>query len=514
MKSNNSNILKYCVFATGLSGIVAEYILATLATYFIGNSIVQWALIVSVMLFSMGLGSRLSKYVRKDLLINFISIEFLLSILVGFSALIVYTTVSFSNFVPIVIYILSISIGILIGMEIPIVIRMNQDFQSLRVNISAVMEHDYYGSLVGGFFFSFVGLPLIGMTYTPLVLGMVNFLVAIALIVLTYQSLSAKQKRTSLVMSIIVGVVLLSGFWTAKPIILFGEQKKYKDKIIYEEQSKFQKIVLTEWRGNYWLFLNGNLQFASFDEPLYHEPLVHPAAKLAKTPKDILIIGGGDGCAVRELLKYDGVESISLVDLDPAIIDLANNHPVMLKINEGSLKNDKVDVFTQDGFNFLDCDTNFYDVILIDLPDPRSVDISKMYSTEFYSICYYHLRERGVLVTQATSPYYSTAAFNCIGNTLRAAKFNALPMHNQILTMGEWGWYICSKRYSENQMKTILQKMKFDDIETKWINNEAMLQITSFGKQFYNKSNDSLKVNTLIDPILYRIYLKSQWDLY
>jgi spermidine synthase len=514
MQNIKSSILKACVFATGLSGIVAEYVLATLATYFIGNSILQWSLIVSVMMFSMGLGSRISRYIRNDLLISFIGIEFILSIFVAYSALITYSTAAFSPILPIVIYSLSIIVGLLIGMEIPIVIRLNKDYQILRLNISGVMEHDYYGSLLGGFFFSFVGLPYLGMTYTPIALGCVNFAVAIALIGITYSALPRSKRIGIFIWGGLVLITLISAFWTAKPIIRHSEQKKYKDKVIYQKQTKYQRIVMTQWKNDYWLYLNGNLQCASFDEAMYHEPLVHPVIKLAGNARDVLIIGGGDGCAVREILKHDFVESVTLVDLDPMMIEFAETFPPMVAINDSSFYNPKVKIETADGFNYLEDDSAFYDAIIVDLPDPRTIELSRMYSEEFYRIIKHKLRERGAFITQATSPYYARTSFRCIEKTVNAAGMEAVPMHNQVLTMGEWGWIIASKKHSAERTKDILRSMKYEDIETRWINADAMLQMTYFGKDYPGNLPDTIKTNTLNDPVLFRYYLKSNWDAY
>lgn len=506
--------MQACVFATGLSGIVAEYVLATLATYLIGNSILQWSLIVSVMMFSMGLGSRLSRYIRHDLLTAFIGIEFILSLFTAYSAMITYSSASVTPLVPFIVYSLSIIVGMLIGMEIPLVIRMNTEYRVLRLNISGVMEKDYYGSLLGGFFFSFVGLPYLGMTYTPIVLGCINFSVALVLIFITFKVMSPRAKRAIVIGGTITGIALISAFWSAKPIIRFSEQKKYKDKVIYQKQSMYQRIVMTEWKGDYWLYLDGNLQTSSFDEAMYHEPLVHPVMKLAGRPAEILIIGGGDGCAVREILKYDYVRSVKMVDLDPAITDFAKSFPPMLSMNDSSLFDTRVYITNSDGFNYIENDTSFYDVIIVDLPDPRTVELSRLYSEEFYLICKNRLRPNGAVITQATSPFYAPTAFRCIEKTMAAAGLGPVPMHNQVLTMGEWGWIIASKKYDERKTKEILRGLSFDDIETRWITGEAMLQMTSFGKNYPIKQQEDIKVNRLNDPVLHRYYLKSNWDAY
>ena len=257
-----SNVLKIALFATGLSGIVAEYVLSTLATYFLGDSVFQWTMIVSIMLFSMGLGSRVSQVFEHNLLHKFIYVEFTLSILSAFAALVAYTAAAYTMYTGLIIYTFSISIGLLIGLEIPLVIRLNHEFEELKVNVSSVMEKDYYGSLLGGVFFAFIGLPYLGLTYTPFVLGITNFLVALLLLSVLWSSIAESAKKRLITLSGIVAVVLISGLVLAKPIIFHGEQRRYKDKVIFEQQSRYQKIVITQWKDDYWLYINGNQQLS------------------------------------------------------------------------------------------------------------------------------------------------------------------------------------------------------------------------------------------------------------
>lgn len=509
---NKANILKIALFATGLSGIVAEYILSTLATYFLGNSVLQWTMIVSLMLFSMGLGSRFSRFFKKNLLEYFIGIEFLLSVLVSFSALICYSVAGFSPYVGFVIYFLCIFIGVLIGMEIPLVIRINDQYEPLRVNIASALEKDYYGSLIGGVFFAFVGIPFLGLTFTPFVLGMVNFLVAL-LVFFRLQNLLLKKFLFRLRISLVfVGILLIAGFFMASPIMIFSEQARYKDKVIYQAESKYQKIVVTQWKDDYWLYINGNQQLSTLDEYLYHEPLVHPIVNLAKKPQEILVLGGGDGCAVRELLKYSSIQKISLVDLDPMMTDLAKNNPIFKNLNKNAFNNSKVEVFNADGFNFLEDKNRFYDLIIVDLPDPKSIDLNKLYTKEFYQLCYLRLRKNGFLITQAGSPYYASKAFECIDTSMQTAGFQTVKLHNQILTLGEWGWILGGKNTNSEKMKSQLLETKFENIETRWLNQEAMKLITSFGKNLIETGE--IKVNTISNPVLYRYYLEGNWDLY
>ncbi len=512
----HSNILKLALFATGLSGIVAEYVLSTLATYFLGDSVFQWTMIVSIMLFSMGLGSRISKYFSTNLLQKFIFIEFTLSILTAYVSVITYSVSAYYGNSYLIIYSLSIIVGLLIGMEIPIVIRLNDQFEKLHVNVSSVMENDYYGSLAGGVFFAFIGLPYLGLTYTPIILGSINFTVAIGLYFLLKSSLKKKQVIHTNILSLVVLAILVCGFLFAKPIISYGEERRYRDKVVYEEQSKYQKIVITQSKSDFWLFINGNQQLSSIDEVMYHEPLVHPVLGLLKKPVDVLVMGGGDGGAVREILKYPTVKNITVVDLDPAMTALGQKHELLVEMNQNALNHEKVTIVNTDGYNYLEDNHAYYDAIIVDLPDPKTVEIGRLYSFEFYKLCYKRLRPHGLVITQAGSPYYAARAFNCVKKTMQEANFNVVGLHNQVITLGEWGWVMGAKTGTQDQFIAALQAVNFKklNIPTRWINQDAMTLITSFGKTLFEDDTVNIEVNKIHNPVLYKYYLDGKWDVY
>ena len=508
-----SFVLKACIFVTGLAGIVAEYIMSTLASYLLGNAVLQWTLTISIMLFAMGVGSRLSKHIRGALLDAFIVLEIALSLLCATSAMFTYFIAGFVTSLAPIIYSLAFAIGLLIGMELPLAARLNDFFEDLRINISSVMEKDYYGALIGGLLFAFVALPKLGLTYTPVILGTLNFLVAF---VLFWQYRHNLRYRAYLMAAMAVTPVLLGAlFYFAEPIVLFGEQQKYRDKIIYQEQTPYQRIVITEWKGDYWLYLNGSEQFSSFDEERYHEPLVHPAMQVAVKHENVLILGGGDGLAAREVLKYEDVQKITLVDIDPAMTRLAREHPVLLAINRESLGDPKVQVLNQDAFIFLQNTANLYDVIIIDLPDPKTVELARLYTRQFYELAARHTIEGGTLVTQATSPFFTRQVFLSILRSMRAAGMPAVAYHNNIPTMGEWGWVLAMKtrRISSEQLKTALANLSFAHIRTRFLNQDAMLSMLLFGKGSLEQL-DSIEINDEHDLAVYRYYQQGRWDVY
>ncbi|MEZ4525378.1 MAG: polyamine aminopropyltransferase [Desulfobacterales bacterium] len=508
-------VLKTAVFATGCAGIIAEFVLSTLAAYLAGNAVFQWTIVMSLMLFAMGTGSRISRFFHENLLDTFIITEFALSVLCAASSALVYSVAAYTEYTQLLVYLLAFVIGNLIGFEIPLVTRINGEYEELRINISGILEKDYYGSLLGGMVFAFVALPYLGLTYTPIVLGAVNFLAAS--LILRYFFFLIKNRKLLLTLFSAALLFLLCLAFLAKPIILYGEQRKYRDKIIYSAQTAYQKIVMTQWKDWYWLYINGQQQFSTFDEEKYHEPLVHPAMKLSHNAEHVLIIGGGDGLALREVLKYKDVRSVTLVDMDPVMTDLARTHPVLTRINSGSMNDPKVRIINRDAVKFIQETSQLYGVIIADLPDPDSADLMHVYSVEFYTLARHHLTKGGVFVTQATSPYFSRKAFLCLIRTVEAAGFSVLPYHNQIPTMGEWGWILGVKAEDagDRNLKAMLMKTDCSDIETRFLSRDAVISMVHFGKGVLDaKEMEEIKINTQISPVLYPYYREGTWGMY
>ena len=508
-----SFILKICVFATGCAAMVTEYTLATLASYLLGDSIRQWTIVISLMLFSMGLGSRYSRKFEAQLLDRFVLIEFGLSFLCTFSAMFCFWISAYTINFGLVIYAVACMIGFMTGLEIPLITRINQSYESLRENISSVMEYDYYGGLLGGALFAFVLLPFLGLTYTPVLIGSLNLLVAS--LILWYFPDRLMRPRILNIQFAALFLVSVLAFAVAKPIVLYGEQHKYKDKIVYQEQTRYQKIVVTQWKEDYWLFINGSTQFSTYDEERYHEPLVHPLMGLIKERKDILLLGGGDGLAAREILKYPDVENLTLVDLDPDMTRLARQDTIFLSINQGSLNDPRVRVVNQDAYQFIKNSGDLYDAVIIDLPDPKSVSLSLLYSLGFYKMVEKHLKPFGSMVTQSTSPLYSPEAFLCIKKTMEAAGFSTVPYQNSVPSMGQWGWVIGVRHEAmpAQRLKQELLTLEFADIETRFFNRDAMISMAHFGKGLFEKEAQ-IEPNTQFDHNILKYYRQGNWDVY
>ncbi len=510
MRMRQSYLLKACVFATGCAGIVAEFTLSTLASYLLGNTTLQWTVLMSLMLFAMGLGSRWSRLLTDRLLDRFVAVEFYLSALCATCAVAAYFGSALVLSAGVFIYGYAFAIGVLIGMEIPLVARMNEAYQDLRANIADVMEKDYFGALLGGLLFAFFFLPKLGLTYTPLVLGAINFVVA-SVLLWQYRHLLARPKRLLFAFWILgAGLVVLC--FAIHPIVMYGEQSQYRDRVVYQTQTAYQRIVITEWKGYHWLYLNGNVQFSTYDEARYHESLVHPAMQLAGSRDEVLILGGGDGLAVREVVKYADVKAITLVDLDEAIIDLARTHSVFVDANAQSLDDPRVGVVICDAGEFLARSGSLFNVIIVDLPDPKGPDLARLYSREFYRLCARHLTPDGVLVTQASSPLHARLAFLCIERTMADAGFSTLPYHAYIPTMGDWGWILGQRGIDEGGLVRRMRELRFENIETRFLNAEALRGMLHFWKGMFDEKHE-IEVSTEMQPTVDRYYRQSEWGV-
>jgi spermidine synthase len=323
------------------------------------------------------------------------------------------------------------------------ILNANLVFKEL---VARVFTFDYIGALLASLIFPLLLIPYLGLIRTSLIFGITNMAVAIALLLMLPE---AAKFRKGFIPSIALGIALLTGcFVFAERIMTYTETMAFQDKVIYSRSTPYQRIVLTRNNREMRLFLNGNLQFSSSDEYRYHEALVHPALHTLNGNIKVLILGGGDGLAAREVLKYDHVTGITLVDLDPAMTRLFTSNEMLRQLNRNSLASNRLKVYNQDAFNWVRTDTSHYDLILIDFPDPSNYSIGKLYTSRFYEELQHLLTENGLFVVQSTSPLVARKSFWCITHTIAAAGFVTIPYHAYVPSFGEWGYTIGARRYN------------------------------------------------------------------
>lgn len=542
-------LLCACMFASGACGIILEYIQASLASMIFGNSFEQWAVVIGLMLFWMGFGSLFQTLIQKKYLIHtFILVETALALIGGFSPVLTYISYSYTAHYVIVLYTFVSFIGILIGLEIPVIIRINNDFsKELSTSLGSVLSADYLGSLIGSLIYVFVLLRFFPITQAAFLTAGANFFLAFITFVYFIQKNLLKKSWLISSIMIITFLALCVGYFNNKQWTIKIEQPLYDDPIIFSKTTRYQHIVITHYKpmDEIRLYLNGNLQFSSADEHRYHEPMVHPIMNIVPVKSRVLILGGGDGCALREVLKYKKVKEVLLVDLDSEMTLIASNLSVLRKINNDAFYDarltkiakanvspgiDKrlyiqtdslqkkqtkkladVKVMNIDADKFLSRVQGFWDVIIVDMPDPSTPELVKLYSRGFYEKLKHHLSLHGMIVVQATSPYLAKESFLCIGRTLQSAKLKTLAFHENVPSFGDWGWYLAW--HPSIKKEKILKKIDNLKIKvpTRFITPKVFQKELIFGKDDLKTKNK--QINTILYPALLSIYNYESWLL-
>lgn len=490
-------LLVVCIVA--VCGIIYELLISTAASYLLGDSVTQFSIIIGIYMSSMGVGAYLSKFLNKSIFKRFLLIEILLSVVGGASILLIFLFYSLGGiFFLFVLYGLTVIIGILVGLEIPLVIRIMENTLKLKENVANVLAYDYIGGLIGSIAFPLLLLPTLGIMRTSMLIGIFNILSAVWLLT---KVTAFKPRKKYLITCFILLLVLIAGLYYSKPINKYLEQNLYKDKVILSEQTKYQKLVITQFNKDIRLFIDGNLQFSSLDEYRYHEGIVHIPANLIPHLENVLILGGGDGLAVRELLKYNSIKKINLIDLDGKMIELFKENKQLTSLNGNSLKNDKVTTITQDALTFIKNDNALYDLIIVDLPDPRTTQLSNLYNKQFYELVKKRLSRTGIMVTQATSPFFAHKAFWCIAKTVESAFPYSAQYHINVMSFGDWGFVIGSNIPIDPTKLSI-------DIDTKFLTQQIAQNSFIFGKDVDEPKD--ITINTLFDPVIVQYY-KESW---
>lgn len=436
------------VFIVAACGLVYELTAGALASYVLGDSILQFSTIIGSYLFAMGIGSWLSRFFDRQLTAHFLRIELLVALMGGFMPAILFLVNAYSPnaFRPSV-YGMVLGVGILVGLEIPLVMRILKREVALKNLVSQVLTFDYLGALAVSVAFPLVLVPQLGLIRTGLFFGFLNAAVAVWALWIFRHEL---RRFTAHAIACGVSIAALSvGFVGADHITTLAEDKLYHERVVLAEASPYQRIIVTSGKTGYKLFLNGNLQFAERDEYRYHEALVHPAMSAYGAPRNVAVLGGGDGMAVREILKYPSVQRITLVELDPHMTQMFAENPAMVRLNAHALQSPKVHILNQDAFGWLQDDAKsgeMFDVIIVDFPDPTNFSIGKLYTQSFYALLAQRLSASGYAVVQTTSPLVARKSFWTVATTIESVGLKATPYHANVPSFGEWGYIIASHR--------------------------------------------------------------------
>ncbi|MDE3724363.1 polyamine aminopropyltransferase [Nocardiopsis sp. N85] len=496
------------VFLCAACGLVYELALVAIGSYLLGDTITQASVVLSVMVFAMGVGSLLSKRFQGSAALSFAVIEGLLSLVGGLSVLLLYGAFAwFSAYQPALV-LLAFAIGVLIGMEIPLLMTLIQRIRRQEASeaVADLFAADYVGGLIGGLAFPFLLLPLLGLPKGALAVGALNAVVGIAVVLWLFRAELSRRAYVGLGVGLAAILAVLGlAYLYADRFEVDARQAMYRDPIVHAERTEYQEIVLTRSIDgrDVRLFLNGDLQFSTLDEYRYHESLVHPA--MAGPHEDVLVLGGGDGLALREVLAYEDVDSVTLVDLDPAVIELASTEPVITELNEGSFEDPRVEVVNTDAFQWLRDNGDDFDVIVADLPDGQDVGPSKLYSVEFYALARHALADDGRMVVQAGSPFFAPDAYWSVGRSLDEAGLPATPYNVDVPSFGNWGFYLATSHTAPDLRIS-------DDAPTLRFLDEALLAAAQVFPRDRREGED-VRASTLMHPRIIA-YHQNAWRGY
>jgi spermidine synthase len=494
LTKRHSTSLLVTVFIIAICGLVYELIVGTLSSYLFGNSVTHFSITIGLFLSAMGLGSFASRRITASLLGWFVVIEIAIGLIGGFAAALLYAVFATTELYYLAMTLLLLLIGGLIGMEIPLLTRLLGGWGAIKDTLANVLAFDYLGALLAAILFPLVLLPELGLLKTSFATGLLNMAV-VGLNIWIFRERLLRWRDLSIIAGAITLLLLAGAVW-AEQLTSFFEQQLYKDDIIYARQTPYQRMILTSWGEDVRLYLDGNLQFSSRDEYRYHEPLVHPAMSLSRSREAVLVLGGGDGLVAREVFKYDDVQRLVLVDIDPEMTDLAQTHQSLLRVNDNALSDPRLELVNQDAFNYLAETDELFGVIIIDLPDPNNESLGKLYSREFYTLVKRHLAEGGVAATQATSPYFARETFWSIVHTAADVDLKTWPYHVYVPSFGDWGFVLVARHE--------LDLARFSPrVPMRYLNAEVLATSLIFDSDI---SEIETEVNTLDNQIILSYY--------
>ena len=492
------------VFVIATCGLIYELLAGTLSSYVLGDSVTQFSIIIGIYLFAMGVGSWLSRFIDKHIAERFVEIELSVAVVGGFSAPLLFLSFAHLSYFGIVLYGIVFVIGVLVGLEIPLLMRILKDELDFKDLVSRVLAFDYIGALVASLLFPIFLVPKLGLNRTSLLFGMLNAGIAIWG---TWLLLPLIRRNVTLirVKGAVIILLLAIAFLKADKLTSLAEDALFMDNIIFARSSPYQRIVVTKGKTGYALFLNGNLQFNSFDEYRYHEALVHPAfAAYDGTPKRVLVLGGGDGLALREIEKYSSVEFIQIVDLDPEMTKISYSVPALGELNHHSFDDPRVHLTNGDAFVWLDqTQTEPFDIAIVDFPDPNNFALGKLYTTRFYNLLKSKLKPDSAVVIQTTSPLVARQSFWCIVKTLEAVGFTVRPYQTTVPSFGVWGYALAKLEPFDQPQKPR------PGIELRFLNDNSFASMFGFSSDT-SRPDEDIEINRLDNQALVRYY-EAEW---
>lgn len=515
---NRTPILFLNVLVIATCGLVYELLAGTLASYVLGDSVTQFSLIIGIYLSALGAGAWLSRFVERDLARRFVEVELAVAVLGGASAPLLFLSFAHLSYFQVVLYGIVFLIGVMVGLEIPLLMRILKDHLDFKELVARVLAFDYAGALIASLLFPIFLVPKLGLVRTSLMFGFLNAGVGLWATWLMRPLIGGRSVTRLRAQGAVVMALLAVAFIKADALTSLAEDAMFADDIVYSKTTSYQRIVVTRNRAGFQLFLNGNLQFSSADEYRYHEALVHPALALAseggRSVRRVLVLGGGDGLALREILKYPTVEEVTLVDLDPDMTHLSERFPPLARLNNNSFRDPRVRVVNEDAMIWLERDARVseatpsssnapFDAAVVDFPDPNTFALGKLYTTRFYRVLKTRLAPDAAISVQSTSPLFARNSFWCIMRTLEASGLAVRPYYTAVPSFGVWGFALARRAPFEVPARAPSVALKF-------LNDDSLAAMFTLSADL---GPVPVEVNRLDNQSLVRYY-EAEWRHY
>lgn len=536
-------------------GLIYEYLLSHYAGRVLGVMESTIYAMIGLMIVAMGLGAFAARKVTCAFN-GFVWLELIIALLGSTSILIIGGLIAFTQMLPHIIsemfvlppdilprgglfkqisflafqspYFFGLLLGFFIGMEIPLIARIRElrHNKHLKNNLGTIYGADYIGAGIGAAIWV-IFLLNIDISQASSLTAALNLTAGAIFVVYYWRKLTYRKTLITLHLILLIGIGVIyqqGNTWLNQMSNLL-----YLDKVVYNEKTRYQQLTFTErYMGTgsdrvVSFYLNGRLQFSSADEFIYHSYLVTPALAASARQEHVLIIGGGDGLALRDVLKWSP-KSVTLIDLDAELIELfkypesgftkdASLARYISELTQDSLQSEKVNIVVHDAFIAIDdllSQGKYFDTIIVDLPDPSHPDLNKLYSVNFYARLNQLLNGDGVIAIQSTSPYHAKDSFIAIGNTVSAAGFKHVEQyHDNVPSFGEWGWTIASKRGASPSQR--LLALDLLPVQDHWLTLPMIQQAFNFSKHFYD-DKESIAVNYLGSHTIYQLHQKAWRD--
>ncbi|RAJ66704.1 spermidine synthase [Streptomyces sp. Amel2xB2] len=432
------------VFVCAACGLVYELELVALASYLVGDSVTQASVVLSVMVFAMGVGSLLAKRLRCRAATGFAAVEALLALVGGGSAMALYASFAWLGGARVALVGFSLAIGMLIGAEMPLLMTLIQRIRKQDAGgaVADLFAADYVGALVGGLMFPFLLLPFFGQLTGALLTGVVNAGAGGVVVLWLFRHDVTVRVRWGLlatngavVLLLLVGTGFVASFERAARDAVYGGHVRVA------VRSGAQEAVLTgdrdprAWRHGarpLRFYVDGRLRVSSAEGERYHASLVRPAMT-SGAHRRVLLLGGADGLALREVLRYARVREVTVLERDDAALRLARTDPGLRGLNGDAYEDPRVRVVhSGDTFEQLRrlaraSDAGAYDVVLSDLPAPSVQDTAELYSQEFYGLVARALAPGGRVAVHAGPAAGEPRTYWTVETTLRSAGLRTSP---------------------------------------------------------------------------------------